>query len=174
MERYTVRRQTSRGPIAPPRLDAKGGGPPATSGMGQRAGLRNEGERPPTKGEAPEFGGGVYVISVAARLLGMHPQTLRKYERVGLVRPTRSIGMLRLYSVEDVVRVRMIKYMVDSLGMNLAGVEFVLSVLNRIEGLSERLQTMSQENDPHQLLARELEVMLTELRALFPESPQAT
>ena len=53
-------------------------------------------------------GEGIYVISVAARLLKMHPQTLRKYERAGLVRPSRTVGMLRLYSEEDIVRLRLI------------------------------------------------------------------
>ena len=55
---------------------------------------------------------GIYVISVAARLLQMHPQTLRKYERAGLVRPSRTVGMLRLYSEEDIVRLRLIKHLV--------------------------------------------------------------
>ena len=109
---------------------------------------------------------GVYVISVAARLLDMHPQTLRKYERLGLVTPTRSLGMLRLYSVEDVVRVRLIKYMVDNLGMNLAGVEFALNFLNRIMDLRQRIQAMAQAEALHQFVVQELEQMLGELGAI--------
>ena len=75
---------------------------------------------------------GVYIISVAARLLEMHPQTLRKYERVGLVRPFRTVGMLRLYSDEDIVRLRLIKHLVGDLGLNLAGVQLVLGIFNRL------------------------------------------
>ena len=55
---------------------------------------------------------GVYVISVASKMLSMHPQTLRKYERVGLVRPSRTDGMLRLYSQDDIARLKLIKYLV--------------------------------------------------------------
>ena len=61
---------------------------------------------------------GVYVISVASKMLSMHPQTLRKYERVGLVRPSRTDGMLRLYSQDDIARLKLIKYLVDDLGLN--------------------------------------------------------
>ncbi len=73
---------------------------------------------------------GVYIISVAARILDMHPQTLRKYERVGLVSPSRTVGMLRLYSGEDIIRLRLIKYLVDERGLNLAGVQMALEVFN--------------------------------------------
>ena len=75
---------------------------------------------------------GIYVISVAARLLEMHPQTLRKYERVGLVRPSRTVGMLRLYSEEDMVRLRLIKHLVVGLGLNISGVELALGMFNQI------------------------------------------
>tara|TARA_B100001750_G_C15291926_1_gene487772 strand:+ start:159 stop:542 length:384 start_codon:yes stop_codon:yes gene_type:complete len=75
---------------------------------------------------------GIYVISVAARLLEMHPQTLRKYERVGLVRPSRTVGMLRLYSEEDMVRLRLIKHLVGGVGLNIAGVELALGMFNQI------------------------------------------
>ena len=71
---------------------------------------------------------GVYIISVAARLLAMHPQTLRKYERLGLVSPSRTVGMLRLYSNEDLEKLRLIRYLETNLGMNLAGVEFIYCV----------------------------------------------
>lgn len=114
------------------------------------------------RGEAA-VGQGVYVISVAARLLEMHPQTLRKYERLGLITPTRSLGMLRLYSAEDVVRVRLIKHMVDYLGMNLAGVEFALNFLNRIMDLRQRLEAMSQPDLSHEFMVQELEGLLWEL-----------
>ncbi len=73
---------------------------------------------------------GVYVISVASKMLSMHPQTLRKYETVGLVRPSRTDGMLRLYSQDDIARLKLIKYLVDDLGLNLAGVRLILNIFN--------------------------------------------
>ena len=83
---------------------------------------------------------GVYIISVAARLLEMHPQTLRKYDRAGLVRPTRTGGMLRLYSNEDLERLRVIRRLVDDLGMNLAGVGFALEMVRRIRRVADALE----------------------------------
>ena len=81
---------------------------------------------------APEEVKGVYIISVAARILSMHPQTLRKYERIGLVRPSRTVGMLRLYSEEDIARLRLIKHLVGDLGLNLAGVQLALELFNHL------------------------------------------
>ena len=75
---------------------------------------------------------GVYIISVAARMLEMHPQTLRKYERLGLVRPSRTVGMLRLYSEEDIVRLELIKHLVGELGLNLAGVRMTIALFNKL------------------------------------------
>ena len=75
----------------------------------------------------------VLLISMAARELGMHPQTLRKYERLGLVRPTRTIGSMRLYSGEEIERLRLIKRLVDDVGINLAGVQRLLSVVDVVE-----------------------------------------
>ena len=128
--------------------------------------------RPPSPQAAPpepvDTLGGVYFISVASRILKVHPQTLRKYERLGLVKPTRSIGMLRLYSAEDVLRVRLIRYMVDSLGMNLAGVEFALSLVNRVIGLRQRVRAMAREDVTAAYLERELDEILRELGAVFP------
>lgn len=72
-------------------------------------------------------------ISMAARRLGMHPQTLRKYERLGLIRPTRTIGSMRLYSNEQIQRLRLIKRLVDELGINLAGVQQLLSIAEIVE-----------------------------------------
>ena len=82
---------------------------------------------------------GLYIISVAARLLEMHQQTLRKYERAGFVRPQRTVGNLRLYSVEDVERLRQIKYLVEQLGMNLGGVETMLEITLRLKHLHQAL-----------------------------------
>jgi MerR family transcriptional regulator/heat shock protein HspR len=70
----------------------------------------------------------VYLISVAAQMLGMHPQTLRKYERLGLVRPPRTVGSMRLYAREEIERLRAIKRLVDEMGINLAGVQRLLSI----------------------------------------------
>ena len=75
---------------------------------------------------------GIYVISVAARILAMHPQTLRKYERIGLVTPSRTIGMLRLYSEVDIARIKLIKHLVGDLGLNLAGVQLALALFNQL------------------------------------------
>ena len=70
----------------------------------------------------------LYFISVAAEMLGMHPQTLRKYERLGLIQPTRTVGSMRLYDRAELERLRLIKRLVDELGINLAGVQRLLQV----------------------------------------------
>ena len=82
---------------------------------------------------------GVYIISVAARILEMHPQTLRKYERLGLINPGRTIGMLRLYSEEDIKKVRLIRHLSDELGLNLAGVEFALAAFDNMSAIKQRM-----------------------------------
>jgi MerR family transcriptional regulator/heat shock protein HspR len=82
----------------------------------------------------------LFLISMAAEMLGMHPQTLRKYERLGLVRPTRTMGSMRVYSREELERLRLIKRLVDELGINLAGVQRLLSiaeVMQRIRPLMD-------------------------------------
>ncbi len=82
---------------------------------------------------------GVYIISVAARILDMHPQTLRKYERLGLIRPGRTLGMLRLYSTDDIRKLRLIRHLSDGMGLNLAGVEFVLAAVQNMLTMQQRL-----------------------------------
>lgn len=82
---------------------------------------------------------GVYIISVAARILDIHPQTLRKYERLGLINPGRTIGMLRLYSAEDIKKVKLIRYLSDELGLNLAGVEFALAAFDNMSTIKQRI-----------------------------------
>jgi MerR family transcriptional regulator/heat shock protein HspR len=82
----------------------------------------------------------LFLISVAADMLGMHPQTLRKYERLGLIQPSRTIGSMRLYSRDELERLRLIKRLVEELGINLAGVQRLLSiaeVMHRIEPLMD-------------------------------------
>jgi len=88
-------------------------------------------------------------ISVAARMLGMHPQTLRKYERLGLVQPTRTIGSMRLYSREELDRIKLIKRLVDEAGINLAGVQRLLSVADIVQRMRPmvRERRISQELD---------------------------
>lgn len=85
-----------------------------------------------------------YVISVAARLTNLHPQTLRHYERIGLIKPARSSGNRRLYSQQDVERLRQITRLTEDVGMNLAGVELVLQMreeMRRMEREMNRVQT---------------------------------
>ncbi len=75
----------------------------------------------------------LYLISMAARMLGMHPQTLRKYERLGLVQPSRTIGSMRLYSRDELERLRIIKRLVDDGGINLAGVQRLLGIAEIVQ-----------------------------------------
>ena len=102
-----------------------------------------------TRGRRDEMTG-AYVISVAARLLHMHPQTLRKYERIGLIMPSRTGGMLRLYSEHDIVRLRLIKHLIEELGLNLAGVQLALGLFTRLldvrSGLAQVEGTMTSSH----------------------------
>jgi MerR family transcriptional regulator/heat shock protein HspR len=103
----------------------------------------------------------LYLISMAARMLGMHPQTLRKYERLGLVRPSRTIGSMRLYSRDELERLKVIKRLVDDGGINLAGVQRLLSiaeVVQRIRPLM-RDETLSGR-DSRRRLAQELDALI--------------
>jgi MerR family transcriptional regulator, heat shock protein HspR len=84
-----------------------------------------------------------YVISIAAARVGMHPQTLRLYERVGLVKPARR-GSNRLYSDEDIDRLRQIQRLTQEMGVNLAGVEIILSLLEQINELQRELDETRQ------------------------------
>ena len=79
------------------------------------------------------------MISVAARILDMHPQTLRKYERVGLVLPSRTGGMSRLYSDEDLAKLKLIKHLVENLGLNLNGVQVAMELFNKMIGMRAQL-----------------------------------
>jgi MerR family transcriptional regulator, heat shock protein HspR len=78
---------------------------------------------------------GLYTMAVAARLTRMHPQTLRKYERAGLIRPSRQSGNQRLYSEADVRRLRRIRYLVDVRGVNIAGLELSLGMADRLDSV---------------------------------------
>lgn len=82
----------------------------------------------------------LYLISVAARMLDMHPQTLRKYERLGLVRPLRTLGSMRVYTREELDRLRVIKQLVDEEGINLAGVQRLLEIAEVVQKLRPMLK----------------------------------
>ena len=86
-----------------------------------------------------------YMISVAADLVGMHPQTLRIYEAKGLIRPKRTSGNTRLYSEADVERLRLIQQFTTELGLNLAGVEQVLHMQDEIARMQRRLERFERE-----------------------------
>jgi MerR family transcriptional regulator/heat shock protein HspR len=86
-----------------------------------------------------------YMISVAADLVGMHPQTLRIYEQKGLVRPRRTAGNTRLYSDSDVERLRLIQRLTSEIGLNLAGVERVLNMEDELLRMRRRLERMELE-----------------------------
>jgi MerR family transcriptional regulator, heat shock protein HspR len=86
-----------------------------------------------------------YMISVAAELVGMHPQTLRIYENKGLVRPKRTPGNTRLYSERDVERLRLIQQLTTELGLNLAGVEQVLHMQDELARAHKRLERLERD-----------------------------
>jgi len=86
-----------------------------------------------------------FVISVAARLVGVHEQTLRYYERAGLVEPARSKGRIRLYSLHDLERVRQIRRLTDEMGVNLAGVEVIMRLTDRIRTLEGQIDDLQGE-----------------------------
>ena len=86
-----------------------------------------------------------YMISVAADLVGMHPQTLRIYESKGLIRPKRTAGNTRLYSEVDIERLRLIQQLTNDLGLNLAGVEQVMQLQDEVERMRRTLDRMERE-----------------------------
>jgi MerR family transcriptional regulator/heat shock protein HspR len=99
----------------------------------------------------------LYFISMAARLLDMHPQTLRKYERLGLVRPTRTVGSMRLYSREELERLRLIKHLVDEAGVNLAGVQRLLSIAEAVQRIRLLVQEEGSRGDARRRIAQEID-----------------
>ena len=116
------------------------------------------------------FSGGyeaVYVISVAARLADMHPNTLRKYDREGLVSPSRSEGRQRLYSETDVQRLRIVRTLAERYGINLNGVRLVMDLVRLITGVVSLLENSEELKDKAtaKVAARELRNMLASLGA---------
>lgn len=99
----------------------------------------------------------LYLISVAARLLGMHPQTLRKYERLGLVQPRRMLGSMRVYTRRELERLRLIKHLVDELGINLAGVQRLLSIAEVVERMRPLTRDAPKWDESRRQLEREIE-----------------
>ncbi len=113
-----------------------------------------------------------YMISVAADLVGMHPQTLRIYESKGLIRPRRTAGNTRLYSEADIERLRLIQQLTNDLGLNLAGVEQVLHLQDEVQRMRRTLDRMEREmreavNKVHRQYRRDL-VPWTPPRGLIP------
>jgi len=86
-----------------------------------------------------------YVISVAARILGIHAQSLRYYEKMGLIEPSRSRGRVRFYSQRDIERLRQIKTLMNDLGVNLAGVEVIIRLTERINELERQIEDLELE-----------------------------
>jgi MerR family transcriptional regulator/heat shock protein HspR len=136
-------------------------------------GARDRGRAGAGGGARPDPARGVYMISVAAELAGMHPQTLRIYEARGLISPQRSPKNTRLYSQSDVERLRRIQRLTSELGMNLAGVERVFELEDELERMRERLTTLERSADKLKTeMERELARVQRSLRAeLVPYEP---
>jgi len=109
--------------------------------------------------EDPLYNEPCYVISVAARMVALHPQTLRYYERMGLLQPHRSRGNRRLYSPRDIERLQAISRLVDDLGVNLAGVEVIFNMRRKMREMQEEMERNQQE----------FEAEIARLRSLLDE-----
>jgi MerR family transcriptional regulator/heat shock protein HspR len=123
----------------------------------------------------PDDDAPVFVISVAATLAGMHPQTLRTYDRLGLVSPGRTSGRGRRYSARDIATLRAVQRLSQDHGINLAGVKRILELENRVEALQARLAELQGELDSaHEEMARrERAVHRSYRRDLVPLEPSA-
>ena len=86
-----------------------------------------------------------YVISVAARMVGVHTYTLRYYEKIGIIEPARSRGNIRLYSERDIAQLKRVKTLIDDLGVNLAGVEVIMQMVQRMLELRGQVQELEEE-----------------------------
>ena len=86
-----------------------------------------------------------YVISIAARMLGIQSHTLRYYERIGIIMPSRSRGNIRLYSESDIAYIRQLKRLMDELGVNMAGVEVIMRMAERMSSLQKRVEELEGE-----------------------------
>jgi MerR family transcriptional regulator, heat shock protein HspR len=127
---------------------------------------RDESSEPrPVQGASEADDRAVYVISVAAELAGVHPQTLRIYERKGLVQPKRTPGNSRRYSARDVARLRMIQRLTQEQGMNLAGVRMLLQMETELERMRRRAERLADE------LTRQRERVRAELERMEQRNP---
>ena len=108
-----------------------------------------------------------YVISVAARLVSLHPQTLRYYDRIGLIKPGRTSGRIRLYSQRNIKRLHKIVRLTEDLGVNLAGVEVILNMSKRMEELQRELVVLREqaEAEIHALRQRIREIEETKTKS---------
>jgi MerR family transcriptional regulator/heat shock protein HspR len=139
---------------------------PAVGAGRARAGHTHQVTRARVKGVEVETDRGVFMISVAAELAQMHPQTLRMYEARGLVEPSRSPKGTRLYSQADVDRLRRIQEMTGELGLNLAGVQRVLDLESEVQSMHERIEELELQALQAQVeLAEELERVRRSFRA---------
>ncbi len=86
-----------------------------------------------------------YVISIAARMLSVPSHTLRYYEKIGIIEPSRSRGNIRLYSDRDIARLRRVKTLMDDLGVNLAGIEVILRMVQRVTELQQQIEGLESE-----------------------------
>jgi MerR family transcriptional regulator/heat shock protein HspR len=119
-----------------------------------------------------------YMISVAAEIVGMHPQTLRIYESKGLIRPKRTAGNTRLYSEADLERLRLIQQLTSELGLNLAGVEHVLRLEDELRRMRRQLERIQREmrqtiQEVHRQYRRDL-VPYTQPTELIPRTWTST
>ena len=106
---------------------------------------RTEGREPRTADNAMADDDPIYVISIAARLVGMHQQTLRYYERAGFIEPKRTAGNIRMYSNRDIHRIRTAQRLIDELGVNLAGVDIILRMSEQLRQVQAELEATKAE-----------------------------
>ncbi len=112
----------------------------------------------------------LYYISTVSKMVNLHPQTLRHYEQLGLIQPARSEGNVRLYSLRDIKRLRRICRLSDELGVNLAGVEIILKLLDRLDQLQQELERMQAERACLENDAFSWRAEITRLRQRLGES----
>jgi MerR family transcriptional regulator, heat shock protein HspR len=114
---------------------------------------------------------GVYIMRVASMLTGMHPQTLRKYERAGLLEPSRN-KKLRMYSEEDIARLKTIKHLVDDVGLNIAGVKIALKIYDLVLNIRKQLQSTDLNSEKRKYLVDSLDEGLRTLGAFSSPSKE--
>ena len=114
---------------------------------------------------------GVYIMRVASMLTGMHPQTLRKYERAGLLIPSRC-KKLRMYSDEDIARFRIIKHLVDDLGLNIAGVRIALRIHESVLNIKIQLRTVDLSPVRRKQLVKSLDESLAFLGTMLGQETE--